>query len=53
MQVGDVALANVPATIQEGGSDQLPLALIGMSFLKQVEMRRVGNTMTLSRPHLQ
>jgi hypothetical protein len=39
--------------IQEGGSDQLPLALIGMSFLKQVEMRRSGNTMTLSRPHLQ
>jgi predicted aspartyl protease len=46
-------VANVAATIQEGVSDRLPLALIGMSFLKQVEMRRVGNTMTLSRPHLQ
>lgn len=53
VQVGEVALANVAATIQEGGNDQLPLALIGMSFLKQVEMRRSGNTMTLSRPHLQ
>jgi aspartyl protease family protein len=51
VQVGDVMLANVPATVQEGG--QLPFALIGMSFLKQVEMRRSGNTLTLSRPHLQ
>jgi len=51
VQVGDVVLANVPATVQEGG--QLPFALIGMSFLKQVEMRRSGNTLTLSRPHLQ
>jgi aspartyl protease family protein len=50
VQVGEVVLANVPATIQEGG---LPIALIGMSFLKQVEMRRSGNTLTLSRPHLQ
>jgi aspartyl protease family protein len=53
VQVGDVVLANVPATIQEGGAGQLPIALIGMSFLKQVEMRRAGNTLTLSRPHLQ
>jgi aspartyl protease family protein len=51
VQVGDVVLANVPATVQEGG--QLPFALIGMSFLKQVEMRRSGNTLTLSRPHLE
>jgi aspartyl protease family protein len=51
VQVGEVVLANVPTTVQEGGG--LPIALIGMSFLKQVEMRRSGNTMTLSRPHLQ
>src|SRR5438034_7264478 len=42
VQIGDVVLANVPATIQEGGAEQLPIALIGMSFLKQVEMRRSG-----------
>jgi aspartyl protease family protein len=53
VQIGDVVLANVPATIQEGGAEQLPIALIGMSFLKQVEMRRSGNTLMLSRPHLQ
>lgn len=29
----------------------LSIALIGMSFLKHVEMRRSGNTMTLSRPN--
>ena len=51
VQVGDVVLTNVPATIQEGGT--LPIALIGMSFLKHVEMRRSGSTLTLSRPHLQ
>jgi len=51
VQVGEVVLTNVPTTIQEGGG--LPVALIGMSFLKQVEMRRSGNTLTLSRPHLQ
>lgn len=51
VQVGEVVLTNVPTTIQEGSA--LPVALIGMSFLKQVEMRRSGNTLTLSRPHLQ
>ena len=53
VQVGDVALANVPAAVHEGGRERLPLVLIGMSFLRQVEMRRSGNTMSLSRPHLQ
>lgn len=53
VQVGEIVLANVAATVQEGGREQLPFVLIGMSFLKQVEMRRAGNTMTLSRPHLQ
>ena len=51
VQVGEVVLTNVPTTIQEGSG--LPVALIGMSFLKQVEMRRSGNTLTLNRPHLQ
>jgi predicted aspartyl protease len=37
----------------EGGAEKLDVVLIGMSFLKHVEMRRAGETMTLSRPHLQ
>lgn len=53
VQVGDIALSNVPGAVVEGGADKLGLALIGMSFLRHVEMRRSGNTMVLSRPHLQ
>ena len=50
VQVGDLILGNVAANVHEG---PLPIALIGMSFLKQVDMRRSGDTMLLSRPHLQ
>ena len=50
VQVGDVVLANVPGAVAEGGADRLPIVLIGMSFLRHVEMRRSGDTMTLSRP---
>jgi aspartyl protease family protein len=53
VQVGEVVLANIPALVHEGGRERLPIVLIGMSFLKQVEMRRSGDTMSLSRPHLQ
>lgn len=52
VQIGEVALINVPAAVVEGGQQQLPFVLIGMSFLKHVEMRRSGDTMSLSRPHL-
>ena len=51
VQIGDIALANVPGTVVEGGTDRLAVALIGMSFLRHVEMRRSGDTMTLSRPN--
>jgi aspartyl protease family protein len=50
VQVGDIVLANVPGAVTEGGSDKLSIVLIGMSFLRHVEMRRSGDTMTLSRP---
>jgi aspartyl protease family protein len=53
VQVGEILLQNVAAHVFEGGVEQLPDVLIGMSFLKYVDMRRSGNTMTLSRPHLQ
>ena len=52
VQVGDIVLRNVVGRVLEGGNEQLPYALIGMSFLKQVEMHRTGAVMTLSRPHL-
>jgi aspartyl protease family protein len=49
VQVGGVTLHNVDAVVMEGGRDQLPITLIGMSFLNGVDMRRAGDTLTLTR----
>ena len=51
VQVGDIVLTNVPGVVMEGGNAQLPLVLIGMSFLRQVDMQRSGNTMLLLKRH--
>lgn len=50
VQVGDIVLANVPGTVAEGGAEKVSVVLIGMSFLRHVDMRRSGDTLTLSRP---
>lgn len=47
--VGAIIVQNVEAIVMEGGREQLPIALIGMSFLNQVDLRRAGDTLTLSR----
>jgi predicted aspartyl protease len=39
----------VDAVVFEGGKEQLPITLIGMTFLNGVDMRRVGDTLTLTR----
>lgn len=49
VQVGDIVLLNVPGTVSESAARE-PIVLIGMSFLRHVDMRRSGDTMTLSRP---
>jgi len=49
VRVGGITLHNVDALVMEGGKEQLPVTLIGMSFLNGVEMRRVGDTLTLTR----
>lgn len=49
VQVGDIVLLNVPGTVSES-VERAPIVLIGMSFLRHVDMRRSGDTMTLSRP---
>ena len=49
VQVGDIVLLNVPGAVSES-AERAPIALIGMSFLRHVDMRRSGDTMTLSRP---
>jgi len=53
VQVGEIGLLNVPAMVIEGGQEKLPTVLIGMSFLKHFEMRRAGQTMTLTRSNPQ
>jgi aspartyl protease family protein len=50
VQVGEIVLKNVPGSVIEIGKKDLPLVLIGMSFLSNVDMRRSGNTMLLQRP---
>ncbi len=46
VRIGDVTLNNVDATIHP---HDLPVALLGMSFLNRMEMRRDGHTMTLKK----
>jgi len=46
VRVGDVVLNQVNGTVQEGN---LPLALLGMSFLNRMEMKRDGTIMTLKK----
>ena len=46
VKVGDITLNNVEATVSEGPAH---VALLGMSFLNRMEMRRDGQTMTLTQ----
>jgi aspartyl protease family protein len=45
--VGDIVINNVDAAVLEG--NQMPFALLGMSFLNRMEMRREGQIMVLTR----
>ena len=47
LRIGDITLNNVEAAVIEG--DKLPIALLGMSFLNRMEMKRDGVTLTLIR----
>jgi aspartyl protease family protein len=49
VRIGSVTLHNVDAVVLEGGREQLPITLIGMSFLSGVDMRRAGDTLLLTR----
>ena len=46
VRIGDVTLHNVDALIHQS---EMPMALLGMSFLNRMEMQRDGSTMTLKR----
>ena len=47
VRVGGISMNQVDAAVIEGGSP--PVTLLGMSFLKRVEMRRDGDSMTLKK----
>ncbi len=46
VRIGDVTLHNVDALIHQ---TEMPVALLGMSFLNRMEMQRDGSTMTLKK----
>jgi len=46
VRVGQIIINQVNATVQE---NNLPFALLGMSFLNRMEMKRDGSTMTLKK----
>lgn len=46
VRIGDVVLNQVEGTVHQ---HDLPLALLGMSFLNRMEMKRDGQTMTLRK----
>lgn len=46
VRLGDIMLHEVEVTVSEAS---MPMALLGMSFLNRLEMKRDGDTMTLKR----
>ncbi len=48
VQVGAITLSNVPAVVFTGGPEQLPIVLLGMSFLRHVGMVRAGESLVLT-----
>jgi aspartyl protease family protein len=47
VRVGDLTVNNVDAVVMEG--DSLPVALLGMSFLNRMDIRREGQIMMLTK----
>jgi aspartyl protease family protein len=47
VQVGEIVIYDVEATLSE--RDELPITLLGMSFLKHLDMYRSGASLTLTR----
>jgi aspartyl protease family protein len=49
VRLGDITLNNIDGLVHESSS--LPVVLLGMSFLGRLEMRRDGDTLTLTRKY--
>lgn len=48
VKVGDLEVLSVPAVVMEGG---LGIGLLGMSFLKRIDMHRQGENLTLTKSY--
>jgi aspartyl protease family protein len=46
VRLGDIELTNIECVV---GEQEMPFALLGMSFLNRLEMQREGSSMTLTR----
>jgi aspartyl protease family protein len=49
VQLGDILVNNVSAAVVEGGPEQLPVGLLGSTFLQHVDIQRSGNTLTITK----
>jgi aspartyl protease family protein len=47
VRIGELTVNNVDAIVMEG--ENLPVALLGMSFLNRMDIRREGQIMTLTK----
>jgi aspartyl protease family protein len=47
VRLGDITLRDIDGMVHENGA--LPVVLLGMSFLGKLEMRREGNSLTLTK----
>lgn len=48
VKLGDITLRNVDGAVHH--QSDMPVVLLGMSFLNQLEMRRQGSNLTLTKP---
>lgn len=49
VRVGDIELANVEGAVVDASAAELPIVLVGMSYLNALEMQRSGDTLTLTK----
>jgi aspartyl protease family protein len=49
VQLGEILVRNVEASVSEGGAEQSAIILLGNSFLQQLELQRAGSTLTLTK----
>lgn len=49
VSVGNIVISNVQALVLDGGAEQLPIILLGMSFLSGLDMQRSGDILTLTQ----